>query len=59
MKHKHDEALLQAGRMSNAVDKMKTALKEEDANCFGKACAQLLRAKVAYDREIERLAARA
>lgn len=50
---KIDPALLQAGKMSRAIDCIRTALNEEDHIDFGRACTELLRAKILYDREIE------
>ena len=56
MKNKRpDKALYQAGRMSNAIDKLCGALNDERAEAAGEAFTQLIDAKHRYDREIEEL----
>ena len=54
-----DPALYEAGRMSNAVDKIRAALNDDNPLAFGDACAKLLDAKHKYDRQIEERARRA
>ncbi len=54
-----DPALYEAGRMSNAVDKIRAALNDGNSLAFGDACAKLLDAKHKYDRQIEERARRA
>lgn len=49
-----DPALVQAGKMSHALDEIRQALVHEDSKLFGEACERLLAAKYRYDREIER-----
>lgn len=48
-----DPALYEAGRMSNAIDKIRAALDAGNPLAFGDACAKLLDSKQKYDRHIE------
>ncbi len=48
----YDRALVEAGRMSFAIDSISAALQAGDSRAFGAACENLLHAKIKYDQEI-------
>ena len=48
-----DPTLYEAGRMSNAIDKIRAALDTGDPLALSDACAKLLDAKQKYDRHID------
>jgi hypothetical protein len=48
----YDKALVEAGRMSFAIDRISAALQAGDPRAFGAACENLLHAKIKYDQEM-------